>query len=187
MKNIRNSFAASGLVPFNPQRVLGQFNIQLRTPTPPDSRSTNSAPRTPHNLKHLGKQVSTIKRLLRQRTQSPPSSISDAINRLVKGCEIHMKNAILLSKEVQDLRAAHEKTLQKKKRSKRQIAHTDGLSIQEGIELLQQRNEVQRTEDTTQMETAPSTFQPHVREPPRCSDCNVLGHKRTHCPNRSSN
>ena len=53
MDNIRNSFAASGLVPFNPERVLGQLNIQLNTPTPPGSRSTNSDPKTPHNLKQL--------------------------------------------------------------------------------------------------------------------------------------
>lgn len=98
-----------------------------------------------------------------------------------------MNIAVLLTKEVQDLQAAHEKKRQQKKRSKRQIAHTGGLSIQEGIDLMQRRNEAQEAEDTIQMETAPSTSQPHVRAPPRCSDCNVLGHKRTHCPSRSSN
>jgi len=46
------------------------------------------------------------KSFLRQRMQSPPGLINDAINRLVKGCEIHMNSAILLSKEVQDLRVA---------------------------------------------------------------------------------
>ncbi|ODM14891.1 hypothetical protein SI65_09643 [Aspergillus cristatus] len=162
MENIKNSFAASGLVPFNPERVLEKLNIQLKTPTPPGSQSTDSAPKTPHNFKQLEKHASTIKKLLREHTRSPPSPINDAINRLVKGCEIHMNSAILLSKEVQDLRAAHEKTLQKKKRSKRQIGHTDGLSIQEGIELMQQRNEAQKAEDTIQMETEPSTFQPHA-------------------------
>ncbi|ODM21664.1 hypothetical protein SI65_02508 [Aspergillus cristatus] len=83
MENIRNSFAASGLVPFNPERVLGQLNIQLKTPTLPGSQSTNSAPKTPHNLKQLEKQASTMKRLLRQRTQSSPRPTNDAINRLV--------------------------------------------------------------------------------------------------------
>ncbi|EED23153.1 conserved hypothetical protein [Talaromyces stipitatus ATCC 10500] len=29
------SFAATGLVPFNPDRVIQQLNIQLKTPTPP--------------------------------------------------------------------------------------------------------------------------------------------------------
>ncbi|ODM16858.1 hypothetical protein SI65_07823 [Aspergillus cristatus] len=160
-ENIKNSFAAAGLVPFSPERVFEKLNVQLKTPTPPGSRSTDSAPKTPHNLKQLEKQASTIKKLLGQRTQSPPSPVNDAINRLVKGCEIHMNTAILLTKEVQDLRAAHEKKRQQKKRSKRQIAHTGGLSIQEGIDLMQQRNEAQETEDTIQMETVQSTFQPH--------------------------
>ena len=33
MENIGNSFAASGLIPFNLERVFGQLNIQLKTPT----------------------------------------------------------------------------------------------------------------------------------------------------------
>ena len=186
-ENIKNSFAASGLVPFNPETVLGRLNIQLETDTPPGSQSTNSAPKTPHNLRQLEKQASTIKKLLRQRTQSPPSPTKSALNQLVKGCEMAMNSAIILTKENRDLRAAHEKQARKKKRSKRQITHTGSLSIQEGIELMQQRNGVQEAQDTIQTETTPSTSQPHVRAPPRCSDCNVLGHKRTHCPNRSSN
>jgi len=186
-ENIKNSFAASGLVPFNPETVLGRLNIQLKTSTPPGSQSANSAPKTPHNLRQLEKQASTIKKLLRQRTQSPSSPTKSALNQLVKGCEMAMNSAIILTKENQDLRAAHEKQTQKRKRSKRQINHAGGLSIQEGIELMQQRNGDQEAQDPVQMETEPSTSQPHVRAPPRCSDCNVLGHERTHCPNRSNN
>ena len=32
--NIQSSFAATGLVPYNPSRVLALFNAQLRTPSP---------------------------------------------------------------------------------------------------------------------------------------------------------
>ena len=100
---IKNSFSAAGLVPFNPERVLGQLNIQLKTPTPPGSRSTNSAPKTPHNLKQLEKQASTIKTLLRHRTQSPSSPTKTALNQLIKGCEIAINGGVLLAKENQDL------------------------------------------------------------------------------------
>ncbi|EED18891.1 pogo transposable element, putative [Talaromyces stipitatus ATCC 10500] len=51
-QTIRNSFAATGLVPFNPDRVLQQLNIQLKTPTPPPSQSSNtqsSCLQTPQN------------------------------------------------------------------------------------------------------------------------------------------
>ena len=90
VESIKNSFAATGLLPFNPERVLGQLNIQLKTPTPPGSRSTNSMPKTPHNLKQLEKQASTIKKLLRNRTQSPSSPTKSALDQLIKGCEIAM-------------------------------------------------------------------------------------------------
>jgi len=156
--------------------MLGRLNIQLETDTPPGSQSTNSAPKTPHSLRQLKNQASTIKKLLRQRTRNPPSPTKSALNQLVKGCEMAINSAIILTKENRDLRAAHEKQAQKKKPSKRQITHTGGLSIQEGIELMQQRNGVQEAQDTIQTETTPSTSQPHVRAPPRCSDCNVLGY-----------
>lgn len=32
---IKNSFGAAGLVPFSPDRVISQLDIQLRTPDPP--------------------------------------------------------------------------------------------------------------------------------------------------------
>ena len=114
-ETIKNSFAAAGLIPFNPGRVLEQLNIQLKTPTPPSSQSTNSDPQTPHNLKQLEKQASTIKKLLRQCTQSPSSPTKSALNQLVKGCEMAINSAVLLAKENQDLQAAHEKQLKKKK------------------------------------------------------------------------
>lgn len=58
-ETIQNSFAGAGLVPFNPDKVLGQLNIQLKTPTPPGSQSTNLAPTTPYTTRQLEKQAST--------------------------------------------------------------------------------------------------------------------------------
>jgi hypothetical protein len=189
-ENIQNGFAAAGLVPLHPERVLSQLNIQLKTPTPPLSRSTTSVPKTPYNLKQLNKQASTIKKLLRHRTQSPPSPTNRALNQLVKGFEIALNGAAILAKENQDLRAAHEKELQKRKRSKAQIASAEGLSIEEGHTLVQSRNQVEeaiQTGPTLQEPNAPDTLQRRVRAPPRCSDCHIIGHKRLQCPNRGHN
>jgi hypothetical protein len=41
-ETIRNGFTATGLVPFDPNRVYQQLTIRLRTPIPPPSRSSNS-------------------------------------------------------------------------------------------------------------------------------------------------
>ena len=38
-ETIKNSFAAAGLVPYNPDRVISKLDICLRTPTPPPLRS----------------------------------------------------------------------------------------------------------------------------------------------------
>ena len=35
---IQNSFAATGIVPYGPDRVLSKLNIQLKTPTPQVAR-----------------------------------------------------------------------------------------------------------------------------------------------------
>jgi hypothetical protein len=58
---IKNSFAAAGLVPLNPDRAISKLNIRLRTSTPPPSRgsesSLNFTPKTPQTLKQLRRQA----------------------------------------------------------------------------------------------------------------------------------
>lgn len=140
---IKNAFAAAGLIPFDPKQVLSQLNVQLKTPTPPASRSTNSDPKTPYNPKQLEKQVTTVKKLLWHRTQDSSSPAKTALNQLIKGCEMAMSSAALLAKENQDLWASHEKQVQKKTRSNHQIPCTEGLSVQEAQDLMQHGNGVE--------------------------------------------
>jgi hypothetical protein len=185
--NIKSGFSAAGLIPLNPDRVLSQLNIQLKTPTPPGSRSTDSIPKTPYNLKQLKKQESTLKKLLRERTYSPPTPTKAALDQLIKGCEMAMNNAILLAKENHDLRAAHEKQLQNRKRSRRQMEAAEGFSIQEGQEFIQRRNQADEAIPTIPTEQAVDAEQRPQRAPPRCSDCHILGHRRNQCPNRNRN
>lgn len=99
------------------QSRKGAWEAQYTTQDP-YSRSTDSAPKTPHDLKQLENQASTIKNLLKQRTRKSSKPHKQCNNRLIKGFEIHMNSAIILSKEVQDLWAAHEKMLQRKRQSK---------------------------------------------------------------------
>ena len=49
-ETIKNSFAAAGLVPFNPKTVIETLDIQLKTPTPPGSRGSEFSLKTPQNL-----------------------------------------------------------------------------------------------------------------------------------------
>jgi hypothetical protein len=134
--NIRSGFSATRLIPLNPDQVLSQLNIQLKTPTPPGSQSTDSILKMPYNLEQLKKQESTLKKLLRERIYSPPTPTKAVLDQIIKGCEMAMNNAVLLAKENQDLCAAHEKQLQNRKRSRRQIEAVEGFSIQEGQEFI---------------------------------------------------
>ena len=137
-ETIKNSFAAAGLMPYNPDRVISKLDIRLRTPTPPSSRGSEWEPKTPSNYVQLQKQASSIKALLKQRSKSPPSPLNSAINQVLKACQITMQSAALLEKEVSELRAKNETKKRKRTRSKRQIASEEGLSVLEASTLIAQ-------------------------------------------------
>ena len=98
-----------------------------------------------------------------------------------------MNSAILLAHENQELQASHEKKLQKGRRSRKQIATEEGLSVQEGRDLIQGRSQMEEAIPTVSTEPAPAAEQRHTRAPPSCSDCHIIGHRRLQCPNRNGN
>jgi hypothetical protein len=75
-QNVSSGFAATGIVPFDPDRVLSRLLTSFHTPSPPLSPSAASATwttQTPRNITELQAQTELLKRHLRRRTQSPPS------------------------------------------------------------------------------------------------------------------
>jgi DDE superfamily endonuclease/Tc5 transposase DNA-binding domain len=183
--NIHSSFAATGVVPYNPERVLAKLNTQLRTPTPPPLPLPLPAldqgpwiPETPHNTAQLELQSKAIKDYIRRRTRSPPSPTDLALNQLVKGCEMAMNSAVLLREEVRQLRAENER--QKKKRAKRRsyIATGGVLTVQEGLDLSQIANEGLQGGVATQEATV------RMRAPRTCSMCKSLSHTARTCPTK---
>ena len=183
---IQNSFSAAGLLPYNPDRVISKLDVHLRTPTPqgsrPGSQSSAWSPKTPANLKQLNRQASSIKALLKQRSQSPPTPTNMAIDQLLKGYQLSLQSNAILLKEIRDLRAENETKKQKRKKTTQRVAQTEDFTGQEARESMNQANEAS---NTTPAEPTTSTSQPTTRAPPRCSDCHQVGHKRTQCPDRS--
>ena len=114
---IRNSFAAAGLVPYNPDCVISKLDIHLHMPTPPVSQGSESShnftSKTPFTEKQLHQQASSVKALLCTRSRSPSSPSDRALNQLVKGCQLAMHNGILLKKKNNELHAANKKKKQK--------------------------------------------------------------------------
>jgi hypothetical protein len=104
-ETIRNSFAGTGLVLFNPDRVLSQLKIQLKTPTPLDSRLTNSAPKTPYTTKQLEKQASATKKLLKKRAESSFPLLEARLDKIIKGHKLMFNELVLARDEIRKYRA----------------------------------------------------------------------------------
>ena len=184
---IQNAFAAAGLVPYDPDRVISKLDVQLRTPTPlgsrPGSQSSAWSPKTPRNLKQLKRQASSIKAVLRQHSRSPPTPTNRLIDQALKGYELSLHQNALLLQEIRDLRAENESQKQKRKKTTKRIAHTEGFTGQEARESMNQADEAP---NTTPAELDTLASQPIRRAPARCSGCGQVGHKITQCPSRDN-
>ncbi|KAJ8225492.1 hypothetical protein LV156_009112, partial [Aspergillus fumigatus] len=159
-ETIRNSFAGAGIVPFNPDRVFSQLKIQLKTPTPPSSRSTNSAPKTPYTTKQLKKQASTAKKLLQEHAEYSFPLLEARLDKIIKGHELTLNELVLARDEIRRYRANNEWQGQKRKRSTRQLAMEEGPPIQEGLERFQRENEVDEVQNALPIDPALSAVGP---------------------------
>ncbi|KAM4064275.1 DDE superfamily endonuclease [Hirsutella rhossiliensis] len=101
--NIRSGFMATGLFPFDPNRVLSRLQVQVdkvgndhgdkNTPSP--NKSLEAA-KTPYNVNQL---ITHAESLLQRRPQNPDSPVSQSVNQLIKGCQMAMHGAALLADE----------------------------------------------------------------------------------------
>jgi hypothetical protein len=188
---IQNSFAASGLVLVNAERVLSKLNISLKTPTPLssrlNSRSSQFTPKTPRTMIQLQKQASMLKNLLKQQSNSPPSPSKTILDQIIKGHYIALHNTVLLAQENANLRAANKKVVKKRSQSTRQIPCEEGLTVEKGLQLVIQPDlpaEAPAVESHGQGELPIQVDQPAKRAPPRCSGCREIGHRINSCRNR---
>jgi hypothetical protein len=190
-QNIQSGFIATGITPFNPDRVIQQLDIQLKTPTPPGSRSSNSQSswilQTPNNPRQLHRQASKVKNLIGQSLINPSNDFVEGFDQIIKACEYGMVNASLMKKQYQDIFTANEKEKQKRQRSNRRIQHEGGLTREEVQNLIIPSTESIEQPVIQSTESLPSNSASSLRAPPTCSNCHIVGHRRTNCPNRYSN
>jgi hypothetical protein len=181
---IKNSFGVAGLIPFCPDRVILKLDIHLRTPTPPPSRgsesSRNFTPKTPFTEKQLRRQALSIKALLRTGPQGP----GPALNQLIKGFQLSIHSALLLEKEIKELRAENEKKEQKRTRSRKQLSSAEGFSVLEASESILQLGEASEAPPPGQPGSPSGGSQAPTRAPRGCGICRKSGHRRETCPDR---
>ena len=205
--NIQAGFAATGLVPYNPDRVLAQLHIEYRTLSPQRPQSNASwAVETPHNIAELQQQTALIRRYLKQRTHSPPSPTEQALTQLVKSCEMAMSSAVLLASENKKLQVENQR--QKRKRATRRtyIARESVLSGAEGasraqkevVEAMEAAEAVkaaraakaakaaEAAKAAKAAEAAKAVTEWQRRAPSKCSMCSSTEHTARTCPTREA-
>jgi hypothetical protein len=180
--NIRAGFAATGLVPYSPDRVLSQLHAEYQTPSPQRCPPSNAswAAKTPHNIAELQKQTALLKGYLRRRTHSPPSPTEQALSQLVKGCEMAMSSAVLLASENEKL--CMENQRQKKKRAKKRKYIAKG-GVLSGAE---RASRAQAVQEGAAEGAAAGPAERRQRALPRCSLCESLEHNARTCPRRQA-
>jgi hypothetical protein len=136
--NILSSFTATGLVPFGPDQVLSTLRIAPHTPELLPVCQGQWQPETPHNLTQLEHQVAAIRGYLEKRSKSPPTPTDQALNQLVKGCQIAIQGAALLAAENEKLRAANERQTQKRQLKRKYISQVTALTAAEAVKLIEQ-------------------------------------------------
>jgi hypothetical protein len=179
--NISSSFAATGVLLYNPERVLAKLNTQLQIPTllPARLEPEPWAPETLYNTVELELQSKAIKDYLKHRTKSLPSPTELVLNQLVKGCEMAINSAILLAEENRQLQAINAKQVKKRAKQRTYIATSRTLTIQEGLELSQPT-----LEPVIGVVGRVATDEPivHPRVPRTCSIYRSQSHTACTCP-----
>jgi hypothetical protein len=178
-QNIKSGFRATGLVPYEPQNVISQLNLHLRTPTPPIVESNNWTSKTPQTIRELDFQTEHIKNRVVRHQNSSPTSINDALSRLAKGAQVMMHSAVLLKAEVKALQAANEQKKRRERKRKRRIMQGGSLSVREGEDILQS------AEVDAQVRTEVASRQVGSKgQQKRCGLCGIIGHNSRTCERR---
>ena len=110
-ETIQNSFTATGIRLFNPQKVLGKLHIII-TSSPAGSRdgtfTASLTLATPHTDRQQQEQASSVKKLHKNGSQSPCTLSKRALQQIIKGYEMAIYNATILTKKNHDLRTENK-------------------------------------------------------------------------------
>ena len=177
--NVRSAFEKTGLVPWDPDMVLSQLNIHLRTPTPPPFEPTAWQSQTPSNYVEFDCQTELIEKSIRKHQDSSPTPIVDALAYMKKGWEKTVKAAVLLQQENAELRALNEELSGRKKRKRKLLKAEGPLSVAQGQEMID--DEELYAQWQTELVEDVLMEGPGAKKKRRCGKCGTLGHNARTC------
>ena len=181
-KNIQGGFRGAGIVPFDPQRVIQELNIKLKTPTPPNSRPGTSHSwfsKTPNNPTEAFSQTILIKDRITRHLNSSPTRMFEAIDFLTKGATKIMHERTLLKAEVQAVKQANEALGKRWRAEKSRLRQGETISTEEAKYLMDQIDVDEQVREERRRERGGRVrVERHIR---RCGNCGETGHNTRTC------
>jgi hypothetical protein len=124
-KNIRAGFLKAGLVPFNPEAVVCELDISLRTPTTPHLPIPVSeawVSKTPHNPNEATSQSDFIKGKVARHQDSSPTPIYESVAHLKKSAKRYMHRLALVENRVKTIEEANHIVSTRRRAKKSRIS-----------------------------------------------------------------
>lgn len=179
--NIRSGFRATGLVPYDPEYVISQLDVRLRTLTPVPTLPTIWEPKTPRNVLELQSQSTYLKDRIVRHQNSSPTKILEGLDQAIKGATSTVHELALLREEVIGLRKAND-LLSRRRCTKKRRVQEGGVLIVEDV----QNSDAQREANIQlQADLRESSSRTKQAEPQKrcCRCCGQTGHNVRTCPN----
>jgi hypothetical protein len=168
--NIKSGFRATGLVPFDPQRVLEELTVTIQSsPAAALPVSTaNWVSKTPRDTIQISQQADLIVHKIQDHKSSSPTPILEAFGAMTKGFKEMSHEMHLLKDEVKALRETNERASQRGKRRKKMIQKGGVLTFKEGQDIINDK-------------AANSQLQDEGKKQRHCSKCKSPGHNSRTC------
>jgi hypothetical protein len=179
--NILGGFRGAGIVPFNPEAVTSKLEVRLRTPPLPTVDKSTWHSQTPSNTLELGSQSKLIRERIQRHGDSSPTSIVDALDRLIKGAEMMAHSLVLVRNQVAELQAANEATTRRRSHKKRRIQREGTLTVSKGVRLTTLKEFNARSDGKKASKKA--RVEPGTQSSRRCGMCGEAGHNARTCKN----
>jgi hypothetical protein len=129
LSNIQGSLRGSGIYPFDPEAVLSNLDVIIRTPSPDLPEDPAWEPLTPKNAQKMELQSSLLSSKIASHQDSSPSHINQALAQLQKGAQQMATSAAMMALLISDLEKANTEARRRKVRQNKFLSFEDRLSI----------------------------------------------------------
>jgi hypothetical protein len=170
-------------VPFNPQQVISQLDIRLRTLSLSCISSPPWSSYTPQNPKQALAQRDLIKDRVAYHHSSSSTPIFEAIEAIARGTEAMAHKVTLLHADNKRLRLANKELSRRRKAPRIELKRREACTTEESTQIMASKNLVAQINVNSRSKGGNPDQDGPTQS--RCSMCQEPGHNKRTCPNRS--